>query len=165
MEVLIRKLNEADYPLVKEIYQMGIDTGHATFETSAPEWKSWNQKFLKTFRLLAVENNEIIGWAALSAVSERCVYAGVCEVSCYVHPAHQGKGIGKMLLQSLISDSEENNIWTLQAGIFPENISSIQLHKRLDFREAGYRERIGKVNGCWRNVLLFERRSKIAGSV
>ena len=157
----IRKLSKADYPFVKEIYQFGIDTGHATFETRAPEWEVWDQKFLETFRVLANENNGITGWAALSAISDRCVYAGVCEISCYVHPAHHSRGIGKILLERLISDSEENNIWTLQAGIFPENIPSIQLHKKLGFREVGYREKIGKMNGCWRNVLLFERRSKI----
>lgn len=161
----VRKLIEADYPLVKQIYQFGIDTGHATFETRAPEWEIWDQKFLKTFRVLAGENNVITGWAALSAISDRCAYAGICEVSCYVHPAYQGKGIGKMLLGRLISTSEENNIWTLQAGIFPENISSIGLHKKLGFREVGYREKIGKMSGRWRNVLLFERRSKIAGAV
>jgi phosphinothricin acetyltransferase len=161
----IRKLIEEDYPLIKQIYQFGIDTGHATFETRAPEWETWDQKFLKTFRVLAGENDEIMGWAALSDVSDRCIYAGVCEVSCYVHPAHYRKGVGKALLQKLINDSEENNIWTLQARIFPENISSIQLHKKLGFREVGYREKISKMNGSWRNVLLFERRSKIAGTV
>lgn len=154
-----RQLTEGDYPFVKQIYQAGLDTGHASFETMAPAWEEWNKKFLPLFRIVAEENTVIMGWAALSRVSDRCAYTGVAEVSCYVDPGYRIRGTGKLLLQELIRISEVNNIWTLQAGIFPENIASIHLHKRSGFREIGYRERIGKMNGAWRNVLLLERRS------
>jgi len=149
---------------VKRIYEEGIATGNATFQTEAPTYEEWNRGHLTISRFVAVENEEIIGWAALTAVSSRCVYAGVAEVSVYVASSVRGKGIGNALLQALIKSSEENNLWTLQAGIFPENIASIKLHEANDFRIIGIREKIGKMNGVWRDTVLLERRSKLVGN-
>ncbi|MCE3278935.1 MAG: N-acetyltransferase family protein [Bacteroidetes bacterium] len=160
---IIRELKESDYSSVKEIYEQGIATKNATFETSAPDWEEWDKKYLSNCRFVAEENGSVVGWAALSAVSGRCVYAGVCEVSVYVHKDFNGKGIGRKLLSSLIEASEKNNIWTLQAGIFPENKASIKLHLYLGFREVGRRERIGQMDGIWRDTVLLEKRSNIVG--
>ena len=148
---------------VRSIYQQGIDTGNATFQTSAPDWNEWNNGHLQTCRIIALNNDSVLGWAALTPVSGRCVYAGVAEVSVYVAEGSRGKNIGNMLLKELISESEKNNIWTLQAGIFPENIGSIRLHEANDFRIVGFREKIGKMNGKWRDTILLERRSNVAG--
>ncbi|MGG9961927.1 GNAT family N-acetyltransferase [Ferruginibacter sp. SUN106] len=148
---------------VKKIYEEGIATGNATFQTTAPEWEEWDASHVKNSRLIANENNKVLGWAALTAVSGRCVYAGVAEVSVYVADAARGKGIGKKLLQALIEESEKNNFWTLQAGIFPENISSIKIHEDCGFRIIGRREKIGKMENSWRDTLLLERRSSITG--
>jgi phosphinothricin acetyltransferase len=161
--ITIRELKEEDYPSVKLIYEQGIATKNATFETEAPVWEEWNKKYMEQCRFVAEQNGDIAGWAALTAVSGRCVYAGVCEVSIYVREDQQGKGIGRKLLSELIASSEKNNIWTLQAGIFPQNAASIKLHLDLGFREVGKRERIGKMDGVWRDTVLLERRSKIAG--
>jgi phosphinothricin acetyltransferase len=149
---------------VKKNYEEGIATGNATFQMAAPAYKEWNKDHLPTSRLVAIDNNEILGWAALTPVSGRCVYAGVAEVSVYVTTAARGKGIGNALLQALIKSSEENNLWTLQAGIFPENVASIKLHEANGFRIIGTREKIGKMNGVWRNTVLLERRSKVVGN-
>jgi L-amino acid N-acyltransferase YncA len=159
----ITNLEQRHYGAVKMIYEHGIATKNATFETLAPDWEEWDKKYLNACRFVAIENDIVTGWSALTAVSGRCVYAGVCEVSVYVHKDHQGKGAGRKLLNALISESERNNIWTLQAGIFPENKASIKLHLSLGFREVGRRERIGKMDGIWRDTILLERRSKIAG--
>lgn len=148
---------------VKKIYEEGIATGNATFQTDAPSWKEWNESHVENSRIVAIENDEILGWAAITAVSGRCVYAGVDEVSVYVSAHARGKGVGKLLLQSLIDESEKNNFWTLQAGIFPENVASIKIHEACDFRIIGKRERIGKMNNVWRDTLLLERRSKKTG--
>ncbi len=148
---------------VKNIYAEGIATGHATFQTSIPIWEEWAHAHVKTCRLVAIENNEVLGWAALTPVSGRCVYAGVGEVSVYVSAAARGKGVGKKLLNALIKASEENNFWTLQAGIFPENGASVKLHEQAGFRIIGSREKIGQMNGVWRDTLLLERRSSVAG--
>ena len=161
MQVTIREFQMEDFPLVKEIYQLGIDTKNATFETTAPEWSEWDTKFLKEPRLVANNDQQVMGWAALSQVSQRPVYKGVCEVSVYIHPDFFGKGYGRMLLSELITRSEQLGIWTLQASIFPENTGSIKIHKELGFREVGYRERIGKMGNQWRNTILLERRSKM----
>jgi phosphinothricin acetyltransferase len=152
------------WPTVKKIYEEGIATGNATFQTIAPEWEEWDAAHVKNSRLVATENNEVLGWAALTAVSGRCVYAGVGEVSVYVAAAARGKGIGKKLLQALITESEKNNFWTLQAGIFPENAGSVKIHEDGGFRIIGKRERIGQMNGLWRDTLLLERRSSIVGN-
>jgi L-amino acid N-acyltransferase YncA len=149
---------------VKEIYEEGIATGNATFQTSAPSWEEWSKDHLTTARFIAVDNHEILGWAGLTPVSGRCVYAGVAEVSVYVATAARGKGVGTILLQALIAAGEANNLWTLQAGIFPENIASIKLHEANGFRIIGTREKIGKMNGVWRDTVLLERRSKVVGN-
>lgn len=148
---------------VLSIYEAGIATGNATFQTNAPEWAEWDQSHVKNCRLVAVENDTVLGWAALTAVSGRCVYAGVAEVSVYVAPAARGKGIGRQLLNELITQSEQNNFWTLQAGIFPENTGSLKIHEQCGFRLLGRRERIGKMNDTWRDTLLLERRSTVVG--
>jgi len=144
---------------VKTIYEDGIATGNASFQTSAPSWEEWNNDHIIHSRFIAVENGAVLGWAALTPVSGRCVYAGVAEVSVYVSPASQGKGVGKALLNALIESSEANGFWTLQAGIFPENKASVRLHESCGFRIIGAREKIGKMNGVWRDTLLLERRS------
>lgn len=148
---------------VKQIYLEGIAAGNATFQTSAPSWSDWDEAHVKNSRIIAVEENEILGWAALTPVSGRCVYAGVGEVSVYVSKKARGKGVGKKLLQALIQESEKNNFWTLQAGIFPENNASVKIHVESGFRIIGTREKIGQSKGLWRDTLLLERRSKTVG--
>ena len=152
-----------DWQRVKQIYELGIATGNATFETSAPSYESWDSAHLNFGRLVCTINEKIVGWTAISAVSSRCVYGGVAEVSIYVDENFRGKGVGKNLLSTLISDSEAKGIWTLQAGIFQENESSIALHQKLGFRIIGFRERVGKLHGVWRNTILLERRSEEVG--
>lgn len=163
-ETLIRCLVEPDWPAVRAIYLAGIATGHATFETKAPAWEAWNEAHFPVPRIVAVSNEQVIGWAALSRVSSRAVYAGVGEVSVYVANEARRTGVGRALLTRLVSASEGNNIWTLQASIFPENAASLALHKSCGFRELGRRERIGKMEGVWRDTILLERRSDIAGT-
>ena len=154
-------MKKSDWPVVKSIYKEGIETGIATFETDIPDWEEWDKKFLKNCRLAAVGEEKVIGWAALSPVSQRKVYSGVAEVSIYIKTCEQGKGIGEKLLRELIKRSEQAGIWTLQAGIFPENEPSISLFKKCGFREVGYREKMGKLSRIWKDVVLLERRSKI----
>lgn len=162
--ISIRPLREEDYPFVKIIYEQGIATGNATFETEAPPWQQWDKNHLAKGRLVAVnEHNSIVGWAALSPVSGRCVYSGVAELSVYVHATARNHGVGKLLLTELILESERQNIWTLQAGIFPENTASIELHRRCGFRQIGYHEKIGKMKNVWRDTILMERRSLTIG--
>src|SRR5215210_1503933 len=156
-------MKPSDWEAVKEIYVEGIATGNATFQQSAPTWEEWNNSHLAHSRIVAKEGDNILGWAALTPVSGRCVYAGVAEVSVYVSDKARGKGLGKQLLQKLIEESEANNIWTLQAGIFPENTPSIKIHEACGFRIFGNRERIGRMNGVWRDNLVLERRSKTVG--
>jgi phosphinothricin acetyltransferase len=160
---IIGQMLPADWEQVREIYREGIATGHATFETEAPSWEAWDAAHLKFARLVARDGKGIVGWAALSPVSQRCVYGGVAEVSVYVSTARRQSGVGGKLLAALISASEENGIWTLQAGMFPENTASRALHEKLGFREVGRRERIGKLNGAWRDTILLERRSRTVG--
>jgi phosphinothricin acetyltransferase len=148
---------------VRAIYEEGIATGHATFETEVPEWREWDRSHLRDCRLVAKAKEQVVGWTALSAVSERCVYAGVAEVSIYITSSARGQGIGKTLLKALIDKSEKVGIWTLQAGVFPENTASIALHKACGFREIGYRSRIGQTGDVWRDVVLLERRSEVVG--
>lgn len=159
----IEKLVESHYAKVKEIYLQGIATGHATFQTEAPSWAEWNNTHLPHSRIVLSAGNEISGWAALTPVSSRCVYAGVAEISVYVSTDQRGRGVGNLLLKELIKESEANSIRTLQAGIFPENEASLKLHYKNGFRMVGTREKIGKMNNIWRNTVLLERRSKIIG--
>jgi phosphinothricin acetyltransferase len=163
MGFVIDKMDDADWEQVRLIYLEGIATGHATFETEAPSREKWDAGHLSHSRLVARSADMIKGWAALSPISNRCVYGGVAETSVYVGKEHRGEGVGGALLEALVSVSERNGIWTLQAGIFPENTSSIALHKRCGFREVGVRKRIGKMKEVWRDTLLLERRSQVVG--
>ncbi len=151
------------WPDVKNIYESGLATGNASFQTSAPSWNEWDQSHLQHSRLIALDGHVVVGWVALTPVSGRCVYAGVAEVSIYISDAYRGRGVGKALLKALIASSETNNIWTLQAGIFPENVASVKLHEQAGFRQVGCREKIGKMRDRWRDTLLLERRSKVVG--
>lgn len=160
---LFSAMQKGDWASVSEIYKQGIDTGNATFQLEGPTWKQWDNGHLLKCRIVAITENVIVGWAALLPVSSRFVYSGVAEVSVYVSAQHRGQGIGKKLLERLIKESEANNIWTLQAGIFPENIASIKIHTELGFRQVGYREKIGKMNDAWRDIYFFERRSEKVG--
>ncbi len=157
----IRELQATDWQAVRLIYEKGIVTGNATFQTSAPSQEEWDQSHLSTCRIVGETNGKVVGWAALTPVSSRCVYAGVAEVSVYVDPELSGKGIGLALLNKLVQLSEAEGIWTLQAGIFPENAASLRIHEKAGFRVLGIREKIGKQNGVWRDTVLLERRSKI----
>jgi L-amino acid N-acyltransferase YncA len=149
----IEAMVERDWLRVLAIYMEGIDTGNATFEKSPPAWKAWDAGHLAKCRLVARSEGDVLGWAALSAVSSRCVYAGVAEVSVYVAGQTRNQGIGTKLLAGLVESSEREGIWTLQAGIFPEHIPSVELHKRRRFRIVGVREKLGSLDGQWRDVL------------
>lgn len=160
MKIEIREMQTADWPFVAEIYKQGMDTNLATFQSECPTYEQWNQSHLKACRLVISADCTIAGWAALTPVSSRCVYAGVAEVSIYVSSAVRRNGLGKQLLSALISASEQEGVWTLQSGIMQDNISSIRLHEACGFRMVGYREKIGRDRlGIWRNTVLMERRS------
>jgi phosphinothricin acetyltransferase len=163
MTFAIETMRPDDWSQVRSIYLEGIAAGDATFETEAPAWELWDATHLGGCRLVARDGGSLLGWAALSRVSNRSVYGGVAEVSIYVAAIARGRGIGKVLLASLIDAAERSGLWTLQAGIFPENEASLRLHRRCGFREVGRRERIGKLRGVWRDVLLLERRSHRVG--
>lgn len=156
-------IREHHYPGIAAIYLQGLATGNASFQQSAPGWEDWDKSHLPHSRIVVMVNDRVAGWAALTAVSSRCVYAGVAEVSVYVGNEYRGKGLGKILLNELIKESEANNLWTLQSGIFPENTASIRLHEACGFRKIGYREKIGNMNGTWRDNIIMERRSKVVG--
>jgi phosphinothricin acetyltransferase len=156
---VIRVLEAKDWPAVRAIYEEGIATGQATFETEAPSWEHWDGAHSSA--LVAEEDGEVVGWAALSPYSPRAVYAGVAEESVYVAERVRGRGVGRSLLEELVRRSEEAGIWTLEAGVFPENRASVTLHLGCGFRLVGVRERIGRLHGEWRDVLLFERRSEV----
>lgn len=161
--LFIEEMKPEDWAVVREIYLEGIATGNATFQKEAPSWEQWHKGHANEGRIVARTADCLLGWAALSPVSSRCVYNGVAEVSVYVSTQHQGKGTGSLLLDALIKVSESNGYWTLQAGIFPDNVSSIKLHEKHGFRVVGRREKIGKMGGIWRDTLLLERRSKTVG--
>jgi phosphinothricin acetyltransferase len=168
MEIIIDSMRADDWQQVRAIYLEGMATGHATFETKAPEWENWDSGHVPDPRLVARSGGQIAAWAVLSRVSARQVYAGIAEVSIYVGAKFRSRGIGSDLLGILINRSEKNGFWTLQAGIFPENIASIKLHEKHGFRVLGIREKVGKMSfgelkGKWRDVVLMERRSKIVG--
>jgi L-amino acid N-acyltransferase YncA len=159
----IRAFSEADWPAVQVIYLQGIGTKNATFQTKAKTWEEWNLTTHRQCRLVAVEGENVAGWGALSPVSDRWVYRGVAEVSVYVGTGWQGRGVGKLLLSALVAESEQAGFWTLQAGIFPENVASVRLHEKCGFRLVGVRERLGQLEDRWRDVLLMERRSPVVG--
>jgi len=161
--VKTRKMEASDWESVSKIYTEGIATGFATFETNTPTYEAWNTAHMPTCRIVATENEKVSGWAALSPVSSRCVYGGVAEVSVYVANESRGKGVGKLLMETLIEESETEGLWTLQSGIFPENKVSIKLHEQVGFRHIGKRERVGKLDGEWKDNELFERRSTVVG--
>ena len=159
----IRPITKDNFSEVVEIYKQGLATNIATFQNDLPQWEDWNKGHLDFCRISIYENNKMLGWTALTPVSSRCVYAGVAEVSVYIAQKERGKGIGKILLNELIKLSEANGIWMLQSGIFSENQSSIKLHEKCGFRMVGYREKIGKKNGIWKDNVLMEHRSKNIG--
>jgi L-amino acid N-acyltransferase YncA len=156
----IQELKPEHWPGVARIYAGGIATGNATFEIEVPSWEAWDSSHLAEHRFVALREDEVLGWAAVSPVSDRCVYGGVVENSIYVAEAARGQGIGQRLLEDLIASTEAAGIWTIQTGIFPENEGSIRLHGRVGFEVVGRRKRLGKLNGQWRDVLLLERRSE-----
>lgn len=160
----VRAMTPDDQERVLEIYGEGIATGDATFETEVPTWHGWDGGHLDACRLVAEEEGRVIGWAALSPVSDRCAYGGVAEVSVYVDGGHRGRGVGSGLLRALVEASEAEGLWTLQAGIFPENEGSVAVHGKCGFRVVGRRERLGCLDGRWRDVLLLERRSEVVGT-
>ena len=163
MKVTIEAMAPGDWDAVEAIYREGIATGQATFETEVPAWESWDEAHLPVCRLVARNEGGVVGWAALAPVSGRCVYGGVAEASVYVAETARGQGVGKALLQALVAASEQAGFWTLQAGIFPENGASLALHSVCGFRVVGRRERLGRLHGAWRDVILMERRSRVAG--
>jgi phosphinothricin acetyltransferase len=147
---------------VLSIYQAGIETGNATFETQAPGWPAFDAARLPDHRLVAVDDaDQVLGWVAVSAVSPRPVYAGVVEHGIYVDPAIAGRGVGVALLNALIASTEAAGVWTIQSGVFPENTASLALHARCGFRVIGVRERVARHHATWRNVILLERRSQV----
>ena len=158
----IRDLRPDDWPVVRAIYEGGIRGGNATFETEAPSWERWDAAHSEP-RLVAERDGAVVGWAALSPVSDRCCYQGVGDVSVYVAGAARGSGVGRTLLGALVERSEQAGFWTLNAGVFPENDPSLRLHKACGFREVGVRERLGELHGVWRDVVLLERRSTLVG--
>lgn len=160
----IRRLEPDDWEAVSAIYAEGIATRTATFETEVPSWESWDRAHISDCRLVAEEAGAVRGWAALTPVSDRCVYGGVAELSVYVAAASRGRGLGSALLDRVIRASEEAGFWTLQAGLFAENEGSLRMHERAGFRLVGVRERLGKLDGRWRDVLLLERRSERVGA-
>ena len=155
------EIDKHNFDAVAEIYKTGIQTGNATFETTIPSFEEWDKKHLPFGRIVLLKDENIMGWASLSKVSDRCVYEGIAEVSVYV--STYGRGLGTLLLQKLIEISESKGLWTLQCGIMRENIASIRLHKKCGFIEIGYREKVGIQDGVWRDNIIMERRSKIVG--
>jgi L-amino acid N-acyltransferase YncA len=156
----IRELHAEDWPAVRAVYEQGIAGRNATFETKAPDWDTWDRSQLEGHRLVAVEDGRVVGWVAVHAVSPRPCYSGVVEHSVYIDAGAQGKGIGRALLERLIAGTEQAGIWTIQTGIFPENEASLALHVKCGFRVVGTQERLGQLDGVWRDVVVVERRSK-----
>ena len=159
----VRDLRPDDWPEVARIFEAGIRTGNATFETEVPSWEAWDAAHLPSHRFVAEREGRVVGWIALAAVSSRCCYEGVAEVSAYVAEGARGEGLGRALLARLIESSERGGIWTLETGVFPENEPSLALLQRFGFRVVGIRERIGRLHGMWRDVTFLERRSEVVG--
>ena len=156
----VDELTAGDWPAVSAIYAEGIATRNATFETTVPSWEAWDASHLAEHRLVVRLGDDVVAWAALSPVSERCVYRGVAESSIYVARGARGQGVGRRLLDALVRGAEAVGIWTIQSGVFPENLASLKLHVACGFRVVGVRERLGQLDGAWRDVVLLERRSK-----
>ena len=156
---MLRPMLASDWPQVARIYADGIATGHATFDDRVPTWSAWDASHRPDLRLIVHSGDQVIGWAAASPVSDRCCYQGVVEDSVYVDPRHHGLGAGQLLLSSLVKQAVATGVWTIQAGIFPENVASLRVHHACGFRTVGRRERLGQVSGVWRDVLLLEHRS------
>ncbi len=156
----ITQLQAQHWPEVARIYAEGIATANATFETKVPSWERWDSAHLSAHRFVALSQGKVNGWVAASPVSSRCVYAGVVEDSIYVTEEARGQGVGKALMQRLVQSTEAGDVWTIQTGIFPENEASLRLHQSVAFRVVGCRERLGRLDGVWRDVLLLERRSR-----
>jgi L-amino acid N-acyltransferase YncA len=161
--VQFRAMVPDDWPEVARIYDEGLETGNATFQQVVPTWEEWNTGHVQSCRMVAIIEGTMAGWTALSAVSSRVVYAGVAEVSVYIGKDFRGMRIGDQLMKNLIDESEKEGFWTLQSSIFPENEASIKLHEKYGFRTMGYREKVGKMDGVWRNTVIMERRSKVVG--
>jgi phosphinothricin acetyltransferase len=159
----VRDLRPGDWPEVARIYEEGIRTGKATFETEVPSWEAWDAAHLDEHRFVAEHDGGVVGWVALAPVSSRCCYAGVAEISAYVGEEARGQGVGSELLTTAIESSERARIWTMQTGVFPENAPSLGLLRRFGFRVLGTQERIGRLHGVWRDVVLLERRSRVVG--
>ncbi len=160
MKLIISSLETKHQQEVLKIYKLGIETKNATFNTVVPTWEDWDKSHLQHCRLVIETDDKIVGWIALSPVSSRCNYSGVAEVSVYIHPDFNGLGLASKLMEAMIEQSENNGIWTLQCSVFPENEASIKLHEKFRFRKVGYREKISKMDGIWRDTILLERRSK-----
>lgn len=163
--VSVRGLSMGDWPAVEAIYAAGIATGQATFETRTPAWHDFDSMKLPAHRFVAVDPTDVVlGWIAVSLVSARHAYRGVVEHSVYVAPGSADRGVGTALLTAVIGSTESAGIWTIQSGVFPQNLSSLALHRKLGFRVIGTRERVGEHHGHWRDVVLIERRSPVAGA-
>jgi phosphinothricin acetyltransferase len=160
--MVVRELRPGDWPAVRAIYEDGIRSGDATFETEAPSWEDWDAAHSE-LRLVAERDGAVVGWAALSPTSSRCCYRGVGEVSVYVAETPRGRGVGRALLERLVEGSEQAGYWTLTAGVFPENEASLRLHRACGFRELGVHRRLGELGGVWRDVVWLERRSEVVG--
>jgi L-amino acid N-acyltransferase YncA len=159
--VTIDDLRQEHWSEVARIFADGIATGDATFETEVPSWEEWDRSHVPEHRFVALRDGAVVGWAAVSSVSDRCVYGGVVENSVYVDERARGQGVGRLLLERLVASTEAAGIWTIQTGIFPENHGSLAVHQRVGFEIVGRRKRLGKLHGTWRDVLLLERRSNL----
>jgi L-amino acid N-acyltransferase YncA len=157
---MIRPMTALDSDRVLEIYKMGIDTRNATLETQVPSWSDWDGKHLPHSRFVYTENEKVLGWVAFSAFSSRSVYNGVAEISIYIDTDFSARGIGSQLMEKAILSSEENGIWTILSGIFPENAASLKLHEKFGFRIIGFKDKVARLEDKWRNTILLERRSK-----
>ena len=156
---IIKPLTESHRTEILAIYKLGIESKNATFNTTVPTWEEWDNGHLKHSRFVIESDNNTAGWIALSPVSSRCNYSGVAEVSIYIHPDFSGLGFASRLMEQLIEESGQKGIWTLQSSVFPENLASVKLHEKFGFRKVGFREKISKMDGIWRDTILFERRN------